>query len=149
MKRVLLLLAPAILITAVLLRQPVLAPAGETADGKAVTMNGQKFFLEVADDPLEWEKGLSNRTQLKPQGGMLFEFKQPGRPCFWMKDTLIALDILWFDSKYTLVYVQQNATPSSFPQNFCPDQDAQYVVELKAGTVAEYNLKPGMVLTFK
>lgn len=149
MKRFLLLLAPVILITAVLLRQPALAPAGETQGGKAVTLNGQKFFLEVADEPAEWEKGLSNRQQLKPRGGMLFEFDQPGRPCFWMKDTLIALDMLWFDSKYNLVHVQQNVVPSSYPQNFCPNQDAQYVVELKGGTAAEFNLKPGIVLTFK
>ncbi len=58
---------------------------------KAVTVT-----VEVADDPEERQQGLMNREALEPDSGMLFIFDEPGVLTFWMKDTLIPLDILFF-----------------------------------------------------
>jgi uncharacterized membrane protein (UPF0127 family) len=150
MKRVWVLLGLLVVITSVLLlRQPALAPGGTPVNGRQATLNGRQFFLETADTEEAREKGLSGRNSLPAARGMLFVFDQASRPCFWMKDTLLPLDMLWFDSEYKLVYQQQNVQPTTYPETFCPDQDAQYVVELAAGTAANLNLKPGNVLTLK
>lgn len=53
--------------------------------------------VEVADDAKEQEKGLMNRTTMDADAGMLFVFKSPQMLRFWMKDTKIPLDILFFD----------------------------------------------------
>lgn len=58
---------------------------------KAVTVN-----VEIADDPQERQIGLQNREKLNPDSGMLFIFDQPDVQTFWMKDTIIPLDILFF-----------------------------------------------------
>lgn len=53
--------------------------------------------VEVADNPKEHEQGLTGRTTMAPDEGMLFAFKTPSILQFWMKDTKIPLDILFFD----------------------------------------------------
>ena len=58
---------------------------------KAVTVT-----VEVADDPEERQEGLMYREALEPDSGMLFIFDEPGTLSFWMKNTLIPLDILYF-----------------------------------------------------
>lgn len=54
--------------------------------------------VEVADTPAEQEKGLMGRTELEEGKGMLFLFQENGILTFWMKDTLIPLDIIFFDN---------------------------------------------------
>jgi uncharacterized membrane protein (UPF0127 family) len=105
--------------------------------------------LEIADNEAEREKGLSGRQDVPVSTGMLFIFDVPGQHCFWMKDTLVPLDMLWFDTDHKLVYQQLDAQPDSYPQTFCPDSDALYVVELRAGTAAQLRLKTGDTLTLE
>lgn len=67
-------------------------------EDKAVTVT-----VEVADDPQERQQGLMNREALEPDSGMLFIFDEPDTLTFWMKDTLIPLDILYFGPQGTFL----------------------------------------------
>ena len=71
-----------------------------------------KFKIEVADTPAERSYGLMNRTDLKPNAGMLFVFEDVSFQEFWMKDTLIPLDILFIDAHGKITHIVENAKPN-------------------------------------
>src|SRR5438132_187387 len=118
----------AIVLTCVLLGQSVLAP--HQSNVQKVSLGGQTFYLEKAITKAEQEMGLGGRQELAHDQGMLFVFDEPGAYCFWMKDTLVNLDILWFDKDYRLIHRALNVSPDTYPTSFCPPRDAKYVVEL-------------------
>lgn len=104
--------------------------------------------LEVADTPTEREIGLSGRKFIADNQGMLFTFEQPGTYCFWMKDTLVPLDIIWLDVSRRVTDVKYNAQPGSYPESYCPDEPASSVIELSAGMVERHLIAPGQVLDY-
>jgi uncharacterized membrane protein (UPF0127 family) len=57
------------------------------------------LFIEIADTPEERQLGLMNRIFIPELSGMLFVFQQPGQYNFWMKNTLIPLDMIWIDAQ--------------------------------------------------
>jgi len=69
--------------------------------------------VEVADTPKSREVGLMNRSSLARFSGMVFVYKKPTHARFWMKNTLIPLDMLFFDKTGTLVKIKKMATPES------------------------------------
>ncbi len=109
-------------------------------------LGGKVFTLETADSPESRQTGLSGRTKLSNYDGMIFVFTTPDKACFWMKDTNFNLDIFWFDADQKLIYQQQNLSPATYPQNFCPSSNATYVVEINPGLVG---LKLGDKLTLQ
>jgi uncharacterized membrane protein (UPF0127 family) len=109
-------------------------------------INGKAFSLEVAKTSEAREKGLSGRSGLKADQGMIFVFDTPDKQCFWMKDMKFPIDILWFDSGKKLVYEIRELSPSTYPESFCSPSSAQYVVELPAGTAARLNANNGTQL---
>ncbi len=105
--------------------------------------------VEVADEPEERAKGLSDREYLDKNEGMLFVFDQTSTEnCFWMKDTLIPLDMIWLDENKIVVTVEQNITPDTFPTSFCPEQPAAFGLEINAGRAQELDISPGSELRF-
>jgi uncharacterized membrane protein (UPF0127 family) len=110
-----------------------------------VVLNGSIFEVEIADDDGERTLGLMFRTEMAEDHGMLFIFPNEAPRSFWMKNTRIPLDILYFDSEQILVSMQQDVPPCRTPQ--CPgypsEGPARYVLELNAGKAAELNVKPG------
>ena len=96
------------------------------------------FNFTIADSAAERQRGLSGMSSLPPTDAMLFVFDSPGKECMWMKDMRFNIDILWFDEDEKLIYQELNVSKDSYPQNFCPDKPAKYVVEVSAG-VAEKN----------
>lgn len=109
-------------------------------------LNGKYLQLEVSSTDAARERGLGGRSGLRPNQGMLFIFDTPGEYCFWMKDMKFAIDILWFDANQQLVYQQDDASPASYPESFCPPMKAQYVVELPTGTARQLDLRNGASL---
>lgn len=101
----------------------------ESLNGKKVNVNA-----EVALTPSEQEKGLMYRTSMNENDGMIFVFPEDAPRSFWMKNTLIPLDIIFFDSSGNLLNVA-HAVPC--PDNtICPTYEsaglAKYVLEVNA-----------------
>lgn len=91
-----------------------------------------QFEVEIARTPQERAQGLMQRTSLADNAGMLFLWPGAGLRQFWMKDTLISLDILFFDEEGVLVHYEDKTTPNSqlIISSLMP---VSYVLEIKAG----------------
>lgn len=107
------------------------------------------FTLEIANTGATRTQGLSGRRNLPANQAMLFVFDQPANECFWMKDMNFPIDIVWLNASKQVVHVVSDASPSSYPGNFCPDEKAQYVLEFNAGVAAELGLADGQQLQFQ
>jgi hypothetical protein len=101
--------------------------------------------VELARTPEERSRGLQFRTDLAEDKGLLFTFPEDDFYSFWVKDTLLALDIIWLDEFQRVVDMAQNVPPcleDPCPQ-YTPTAKARYVVETKAGFVDKIYLKKG------
>jgi uncharacterized protein len=108
----------------------------QTANGEA------KFDVEIADDAAEREKGLMYREHLAPDRGMLFDFEASAPRSFWMKNTLIPLDIIYIAEDGTIVSIAAMTTPHSespIPSN----GQAWGVLEIAGGRSGELGIRPG------
>jgi hypothetical protein len=106
------------------------------------------FEMEIADTNEKRIKGLSGREGLEENQGMLFVFEQAEEQCFWMKDMLFSIDMIWTDSHRKIIKIKENVSPNTFPDLFCSD-DTKYVLEFNQGFVAKYGLKLESTLQFK
>lgn len=117
----------------------------------SVVLDGHHFSVELATTDAMRAHGLMDRTHLAPHHGMLFVFAHQVPQTFWMKDTLIPLDILYFDKNRKLVSMQLNVPPCktspcpTYPSN----KPALYVLELAAGTAVKIGANVGDKLTIK
>ncbi len=96
---------------------------------KTATVN-----IEIADSPEEREKGLMNRSKMESDTGMLFAFPEPQMMAFWMKNTLIPLEILYFDKDGNFInsLAMEPCTKDPCPQYKAAAQ-AQYALEVNPG----------------
>lgn len=145
-------LAPAAVVAPAAQSAPAVATTAGGAVGEApkgfealevVTPTGRtRFFVEIADNDAERERGLMFRKELAPDRGMLFDFKTPREAAFWMKNTLIPLDI---------IYIQQGGTVLSIARNTTPMSEAPIpsggpvvaVLEIAGGRAEQIGLMPG------
>ncbi len=125
----------------------VVAPV-ELSETVALGVGDQTFRLEVADDGLERQKGLSGREKLAEDAGLLFVFEEAGQHCIWMKDMRFSIDIVWLDAGKQVIKVADDISPDTYPVSFCPDMPAKYVIELNAGRAREAGITAGTSLTF-
>ena len=102
----------------------------DRGDGTVLT-----FSVEVARTPRQWSFGLMHVTLIPAGQGMLFVFPDMAPRSFWMKNTLIPLDILFFDDNGALVSAAQDVPPLSL-QSRRSAGDARFVLELNGGTMA-------------
>lgn len=121
------------------------------AAGPSVKLHGHRFSIEIAADDASRDHGLMDRTSMPADHGMLFVFDEPGMLTFWMKNTLIPLDMLFFDEDYRLINMHQRVPPCR--QDPCPvygsTKPAQYVLELNGGEASKIGVKPGDKLTVR
>ena len=119
--------------------------------GTWVEIGGQRYTVEVADDDAERSRGLMFRDEMAADRGMLFVHEREEPLAYWMKNTRLALDILYFDDAATLVSQQRDVPPCSLGDR-CPsypsDAPARFVLELNAGEAARLGLNDGAVLKF-
>ena len=111
------------------------------SNGSFVAINDEKINVEIADSDEERAKGVMFRDKL--DGGMLFVFEKPGIYSFWMKDTLIPLDIIWIkDNK--VVFIQENAQPCNGScTSYNLGEEASHVLELNSGEVKKLEIEIG------
>ncbi|OIO49257.1 MAG: hypothetical protein AUJ39_01400 [Parcubacteria group bacterium CG1_02_42_13] len=107
-----------------------------------VILKGEKFMVEAADTPAERMQGLSGRSGLSVNEGMLFTFDKPDAHGFWMKDMKFPIDIIWI-SNNEVIYVSSNLNPDSYPTIFSPPEPVSQVLEVKAGTILRLNVVEG------
>jgi uncharacterized membrane protein (UPF0127 family) len=103
------------------------------------------FYVELAKTEAKRERGLMNREKLNNDNGMLFVFEKEGIYPFWMKNTLMPLDIIWLNKDKKIVYVSENNNPcigSDCPQ-INPGILAMYVLEINAGVSSKIGLRVG------
>ena len=116
-----------------------------------VELKGKRFLVEVADDDAERSRGLMFRDSLPADRGMLFVHERDEPQAYWMKNTKIPLDILYFDSARKLVSAQKRVPPCSGGDR-CPpypsEGSVRYVLELNAGAADAMGLAKGDELTF-
>jgi uncharacterized protein len=117
------------------------------------TPSGITIKAEVADTPLKRSVGLMYRDHLKKDHGMLFFFGQPQAWNFWMKNTKIALDLIWIDGKKRVTHIERNVPICTKSDDSCPQyrpnsDDAVYVLEIAGGTVDGYKIEKGSKLPF-
>jgi len=124
-----------------------LSACSALASGPSVELRAHKFDIEIAADEPARERGLMFRDEMPADHGMLFTFGDLAQRSFWMKNTRIPLDILYFDEKYKLVSLQQRVPPCRSSGNDCPvypsTAPAQYVLELNAGTAEKLGVQVG------
>lgn len=89
--------------------------------------------IELARSSAEQIQGLSGRTSLAVDHGMLFVFEKSDIYGFWMPDMLFPIDIVWISEEKKIVHIEKNVSPASYPQVFKPTDLAQYVLEVPAG----------------
>jgi hypothetical protein len=114
-----------------------------------VQIAGQEISVELASTTAEQNKGLSGRSELLENSGMLFVFDQPGKHSFWMKDMNFPIDMIWVGEDMKVVYIKKNATPETYPEAFTPDTDAKYVLEISAGFSDKNGLKVGDIVVLE
>jgi uncharacterized protein len=121
------------------------------AEDHWVELEGHRFQVEIADNDMERARGLMFREAMDENHGMLFIHDNQQPLAYWMKNTKIPLDILYFDKDRHLVSQQLDVPPCSLGDG-CPPYpsraSALYVLELNAGQAAKLGLKDGAALTF-
>jgi len=129
-----------------------LALAGCRDRGPVAVIRGPgaavEVSLEVAATPAERERGLMYRTSLAEGRGMLFVFDADGNQSFWMKNTLIPLDLLFIARDGTVVGIHANATPLS-TANIAVGKPSRYVLEVPGGWAARHGISAGARVEFR
>ncbi|WBU59015.1 DUF192 domain-containing protein [Paracoccus albus] len=109
--------------------------------------------LEIADDPQERAQGLMNREGLAPMTGMLFIYESPRPASFWMKNTLIPLDMIFMDAQGVIRHIHPSAKPGDLtpiPGHTAddPDPNRLMVLEVGGGESERIGLEVGMAMAF-
>jgi uncharacterized membrane protein (UPF0127 family) len=118
-----------------------------------VCFENKCFNVEIVDTSKEREIGLMNREDLAMNNGMLFVFKKEGIYNFWMKNTLIFLDIIWIDENNKIIFIKENAKPCKTNDDKCelftPNKKAKYVLEINGGIIEEIGIEVDNEVEFK
>lgn len=104
--------------------------------------------VEISDTQDKMELGLSNRSSLDSDSGMLFIFPNLGSYSFWMKDMYFPLDIVWINTLKEVTGIASNVSPDSFPEVFNSPGEIQFVLELNAGEADKFGIATGTALQF-
>jgi len=115
-----------------------------TQDYKSrVVLGGKTFNVDVADNDYTMQKGLSGRKLIADNEGMIFIFGKLDKHGFWMKEMKFPIDIIWMDKNFVINHIESNVEPSTYPTIFYPENNALYVLEVRAGQSSILGVKLG------
>lgn len=140
----------AALLLAAMCSQPAPPPApASTALPRVTFPDGYAVHVELATDDQTRALGLMFRDQLRPNSGMLFLFPEAAPHSFWMKNTLIPLDMIFIDQSGRVVQIEHDVPPCKADP--CPGYPpsgamSKYVLEVAAGVARQHRLEAGSVL---
>ncbi len=107
-----------------------------------------KIEVEVAKDTTKRQQGLMYRSYMDEDKGMIFIFEREDMQAFWMKNTILPLDILFIDSKGAINAIHKSTTPYS--EKSLPSKlKSQFVVEVNAGYCDRHGIKEGDLIEYK
>jgi uncharacterized membrane protein (UPF0127 family) len=119
-------------------------------NARLVTQRGDsyKLKLEFARTASEKQKGLMHRRRLEVGRGMLFIYDKPLIPSFWMKNTLIPLDMMFIGEDLVIKYIEEKVPPciSDFCPSYSPPMSVQYVLEVPGGYSYLFKIRAGDTL---
>lgn len=104
-----------------------------------------RFSVDIADSARERARGLMFVENMPRSHGMLFVYSYPQRVAFWMKNTLIPLDIVFADAKGVVIRVQENAVPGDLTA-LPGGGKVQFVLEINGGLAGQIGIEPGTEL---
>ncbi|MEM6577221.1 MAG: DUF192 domain-containing protein [Pseudomonadota bacterium] len=123
--------------------------ADAACDPETVHLRGDwgtaRFTIELADEPAEQSQGLMHRESMARSAGMLFAYPEPRTVRFWMRNTLIPLDMIFVDSAGVVKKVHSNARPLDETPIF-GGNNIQYVLEINGGLSERLGIAPGTQL---
>ncbi len=105
-------------------------------------------ILEVADSDAKKEKGLMNRPNLPQNKGMVFIFRPAKLVTFWMKDTLISLDMIFINNG-KIVKIVKNAIPNQTQIIYPSDFETTEVIEVNGGFADKFMIEAGDLVMFE
>lgn len=108
----------------------------------ALSVAGKEFTVRIADEPAEYSLGLMNVGYLPDNAGMLFVFPSQGHVSFWMKNTLIPLDMIFIEEGGRIEKIHHNAIPHDLT-SVTSDLPVRYVLEINGGLSASLGLREG------
>jgi uncharacterized protein len=114
-----------------------------TKPGRDIT-----FKVEIADTPSKREIGLQYRRELATDRGMLFLFPEEREQSFWMKNTPIALDMIFINKERKIVGIVERAVPFSLDSRSA-GAPSQFVLEINGGLARRYGIETGHTVRFK
>lgn len=144
----------ALLITSILMSGCMTDEPTPGGDATVTFMKGDEALLavtcEVAETEEEREVGLMNRDHLDAYSGMLFVFEPPREVTFWMKDTVIELDIIFIDGNGTVIGIAEADpepdTPDHLLERYPSGGAVGWVVEIDQGHCREHNVTAGSMM---
>lgn len=129
----------------------IMSDKEENLKAREVCFENNCFIAEICETPEQRTRGLMFRESMDANKGMLFVFEKEGEHFFWMKNTLIPLDIIWINKDKRVVHIEKDVQPCITGEECVKiksNEPAQYVLELIAGSAEKINLKIGDELYF-
>ncbi|PYS94655.1 MAG: hypothetical protein DMF50_12110 [Acidobacteria bacterium] len=128
--------------------EPAPAPHGTQADARRAEVrfpSGRLFVAEIADTPERQTEGYMFRREVGESDAMIFVFPESGVHPFWMKNTLVPLDMIWMDEDFGVLSIEASAPPCKADPcpGYGPLRKARYVLEVRGGTAGKERLKTG------
>ncbi|MFQ5620311.1 MAG: DUF192 domain-containing protein [Candidatus Nanoarchaeia archaeon] len=127
----------------------VLVACSVAYEGK-VTISGEEFLVEVADTHDEQLEGLMYRTSMPSNAGMIFVYDEVSPKAFWMKNTLIPLDMLFIDENFRIAKIHRNVQPcvTEYCEQYAVKEPVQYVLELNGGRAEAFSVNQTVVFEY-
>ncbi len=121
------------------------SPTGDPRRAEVRFPRGRLFVVEIADTPVRRQQVYMFRRELGEKEGMIFVFPEQDFHPFWMKDTLVPLDMIWMDDDFMVIHIEPSVPPCKADPcaTYGPPRKSRYVLEVRGGSVAREGLEGG------